>query len=239
MILGTPGAGAQPQAYHGPKQNASWSPYDNNGGTCLAVAGDDYCIVAADTRMSTGFSILSRNESKLMQMSDTCVLASAGFLADAKTLQKRLHARHVIYQHNQNKPMSCPAMAQLLSNTLYMKRFFPFYTFNICAGLDSEGKGCVYGYDAIGSYERSGYMCQGSGQSLMMPVLDNQLNSPSPLLQPPQEDKNKLSEEQALDLVKDCFATAGERDIYTGDKVEIIIMNKSGVRKEYLQLKLD
>jgi 20S proteasome subunit beta 6 len=39
--------------------------------------------------------------------------------------------------------------------------------------------------------------------------------------------------------VKDCFATAGERDIYTGDRVEIWIINKDGLRKEYVDLKLD
>ena len=160
------------------------------------------------------------------------MIGSPGFLADANTLQKQLHAKQVMYQHNHGKPMSCPAMAQLLSNTLYYKRFFPFYAFNICAGLDTEGarqrrgrafflgtdktaarigKGCVYTYDAIGSYERTGYSCQGSGQALIMPVLDNQLKAVSPLLHPPRSSATPLTEAEAIDLVKDCFASAGAR----------------------------
>ena len=43
-------------------------------------------------------------------------------------------------------------MASLLGYTLYMKRFFPYYCFNLIAGLDENGNGAVYGYDAIGSY---------------------------------------------------------------------------------------
>lgn len=144
--------------------------------------------------------------------SEKVVIASAGMQADTKALHKMLQARHVMYHHANNRNMSVSAAAQLLSNTLYYKRFFPYYTFNLCAGLDEQGqhnspdcsqqpcqcclslqyessskcwwlgtdrwgarcftlcahtgRGAVYNYDAIGSYELSGYFCQVSGATL-------------------------------------------------------------------------
>lgn len=167
------------------------------------------------------------------------MVVSAGMQADMATLHKMLRSRNVMYQHDHGRPMSCSATAQLLSNTLYYKRFFPYYTFNLCAGLDEHGRGAVYTYDAIGSYERTGYSCQGSGKDLIQPVLDNQLKAASPLLIPPQRSVTALPLDQALDLVKDAFVSAGERDIYTGDDVEIAIITKDGIRKDVLHLKLD
>lgn len=221
------------------KAHANWSPYDNNGGSCVAVAGSDYCVIAADTRMSSGYNILTRDYSKISHLAEKCVMASSGFQADVKALQKVLSARHLTYQHQHNKQMSCPAMAQLLSNTLYYKRFFPYYSFNVLGGLDSEGKGCVFTYDAVGSYERVGYSSQGSGSTLIMPFLDNQLKSPSPLLLPAQDAVTPLSETEAVDLVKTVFASASERDIYTGDRVEIVILNASGIHREFMELRKD
>ena len=69
--------------------------------------------------------------------------------------------------------MPCSAVAQLLSVTLYYRRFFPYYAFCMVGGVDEEGKGAVYGYDAVGSYKRDDYGCMGSGQNFIMPLLDN------------------------------------------------------------------
>ncbi|GJN04141.1 hypothetical protein PR202_ga21663 [Eleusine coracana subsp. coracana] len=218
---------------------AKFSPYENNGGTCVAVAGDGYCVVAADTRLSVGYSILTRDHSKICQLADKCILASSGFQGDIKALQKNLAAKELVYEHNHNKKMSCPAMAQLLSNTLYYKRFFPYYTFNVLGGLDSQGKGCVFTYDAVGSYERTGYSAQGTGAKLITPVLDNKLKSPNPLILPARDAVTPLSESEAVDLVKDVFASATERDIYTGDKLEIVVINSSGIHREYIELRKD
>lgn len=134
----------------------------------------------------------------------------------------------------------------MLGNTLYMRRFFPYYTFNVVAGLDEKGSGAVYTYDAVGSFERVGYAAQvrrrppsrraagcsrdrpfcppfcppspsqGQGQKLIIPLLDdivggrNRADAIAP-----------LTLAGAVETVKEAFITAGERDIYTGDAVEI------------------
>ncbi|CAO3591155.1 unnamed protein product [Absidia cylindrospora] len=60
-----------------------FEPYDDNGGTSVAVAGKDFCVIAADTRQSTGYSINSRTSPKAYVLSDTSVIAMNGFHAMA------------------------------------------------------------------------------------------------------------------------------------------------------------
>eukprot|EP00210_Caulerpa_lentillifera_P007537 g7200.t1 len=207
--------------------------------TCLAVAGEDYCIVAATTRLATGYTILSREAPCLTKISDRCLIISTGFQGDIKTVHKQFQARHVMYQHQHNRSMSCPAMAQLISNNLYFRRFFPYYTSTICAGLDENGKGAVFNYDVIGSMERVSCSCAGTGESLVQPVLDTQLKAGNSLLTTTTGVLNNLTLEECLDLVKDAFVAAGERDIYTGDSVEIHIMTQAGITIDRLELKKD
>jgi len=217
-----------------PKELA-WSPYVNNGGTALAIAGKDFCIIAGDTRMSTGYSIHTRTATKLTALTDKCVIATSGMQADHKTLHKILSSRMTTYHHTHRKPMSTTAIAQMLSSTLYYKRFFPYYTFNVVGGVDENGVGCVFSYDAVGSFERVTYASSGSGQTLIQPFLDNQVA----LKNQPNRPVQDLTEDELLQFVKDTMMSAGERDIYTGDYVDIAIINKKGIRFEKFNLKLD
>lgn len=50
---------------------------------------------------------------------------------------------------------------------------------------------------------------------------------------------NPVSEEEALNLVKDAFTAAGERDIYTGDEVVYNIIKKDGIKSGVVQLRKD
>lgn len=98
------------------------------------------------------------------------------------------------------------------------------------------GHGWSYGYDAIGSHEKIRAVCSGTGQSLLQPVLDNQVEFR-------QTSDEMTTEELPLDpcveLIKDAFSSAGERDIYTGDTVEICKIDASGVTIEEFDLKSD
>lgn len=213
---------------------AQWEPYDFNGGTVLAIAGADFVVVAGDTRLSTGYSVLSRGESKLHPLTKTAVLGCPGSHNDIIQLRGVLSIRAQMYEHDNETSMSVSALSQLLMNTLYSRRFFPYYAFCILCGIDEEGKGAVYTYDAIGSYDRVTRAAQGSGGHLMIPLLDNLVEHDTRT-----DPKKQLTLEETKDIIKDAFITAGERDIYTGDSVEILVIKASGIEREMFELKKD
>ncbi|CBZ51170.1 hypothetical protein NCLIV_042370 [Neospora caninum Liverpool] len=211
-----------------------FSPYVNNGGTVVCVAGEDFAVAVGDTRLSTGFSIYSRFQSKITKLTDKVVLATSGMQADKTTLHNLLQIRIEQYTHQHRHPPSLNAIAQLLSTMLYSRRFFPFYTFNVLCGIDENGKGAVYGYDAIGSFEAARYNCAGTGAHLIMPVLDNQISRNNQ-----QGEKAPLTREQVVDIIKSAVASAGERDIFTGDQAEVVMISQSGIEKTLMDLRAD
>ena len=94
-------------------------------------------MVATDTRMSNGYNILSRSQSKTSKLTSKCIITSAGMVADVETLHKNLITRIRTYiMENRSEP-STESIAQFLSNTLYGRRFMPYYAFNLLCGLDT------------------------------------------------------------------------------------------------------
>ena len=149
------------------------------------------------------------------------MLGTGGFAGDRTTLWKLLTAKSTQYEHQHGEGMLPHAVAQNLANTLYGKRFFPYYCWNVCAGLDENGVGVVYSYDPVGNYERVRVSVTGSGESLIQPLLDNQLErqhqalgaKPPPLC-------SDLSLADMLDLVKDrdaLLAQLRDQTVVVGD----------------------
>ena len=211
------------------KKSDQFNPYINNEGTTMAIAGEDFVVVAADKRLSNSYSIVSRDTSKICKLTDNIILSSSGMYADFIALQRYLKARIEMYRSNTRKEPTLDNIAQLLSNTLYYKRFFPYYCFTTLSGKNKDGKFVCFGYDAIGTYEALPYGSQGSGDKLITPVLDNVI-----------ERKGKLTENEAKQLVLESMNGCTNRDIHTGDKVEIVILRRDGrITKEEFPLRED
>lgn len=145
-------------------------------------------------------------------------------VADIEALHKNLITKVKIYERQHRRQPDIESMAKLLSNTLYSRRFMPFYAFNLLCGLDKRGVGVVYGYDAIGSFDHLTYGAQGSGTSMAAPLMDNQFVGHNHLVKKVAEDRQSVE-----DAAKDIIHSIAERDIYTGDGVELCLIDATGV----------
>ena len=171
-------------------------------------------------------------------------MTANGFAADGVALIDRFKQLLIWYKFDNNgKKLAIKSAARYIQQLLYGKRFFPYYVSTLIAGLDEEGKGAVYSYDPVGSYEREQCRAGGAAASLIMPFLDNQVNFKNQFV-PGTDGKEKkplkfLTLEEVIQLVRDAFTSAGERHIYVGDGLEIKIVTKDGIRTEYYPLKRD
>eukprot|EP00158_Paraphelidium_tribonemae_P000880 Partr_v1_DN23591_c0_g2_i1_m14444 putative The proteasome is a multicatalytic proteinase complex which is characterized by its ability to cleave peptides with Arg, Phe, Tyr, Leu, and Glu adjacent to the leaving group at neutral or slightly basic pH. The proteasome has an ATP-dependent proteolytic activity (By similarity) len=212
-----------------------FSPFTDNGGTTLAIAGKDYCLIAGDTRQSQGYEINSRYQPHVFAMTDRAVFSGSGMYADIVEMRKQISAKMELYRHAHKQDMSVAAMAQMCQCMLYGKRFFPYYVFTILGGLDENGVGAVYSFDPVGSYERESCRAGGSAASLIQPFLDNQIKKKNL----PKGTSLDVPLEEAVKIAKDAFTSATERDIHTGDFLELFIVTKDGVKVEKYPLKKD
>ncbi|KIW17591.1 hypothetical protein PV08_04786 [Exophiala spinifera] len=234
----------------GTKQHAFY-PYTDNGGSTLGITGADFAILAGDTRSTSGYNINTRYEPKLFRIGDEedssrIVLSVVGFAADGHALKERLDAIAKMYKYQHGKPMSVKACAQRLSTILYQKRFFPYYVHAILGGLDEDGKGALYSYDPVGSYEREQCRAAGAAASLIMPFLDNQVNYKNQYIpasgyghELQQRPIESLPKDVVVGLVKDAFSSATERHIEVGDGLQMFIITKDGIQETFTPLKRD
>ncbi|CAE6511463.1 unnamed protein product [Rhizoctonia solani] len=176
----------------------SFNPYTENGGTILAIAGQDFAVIAGDTRQTTGYSIQTRYAPKVFRLTDKAVLAVNGFAADGNMFVKKVKQR--------------------------LERFFPYYVYNILSGIEEDGTGAVYSFDPVGSYERTACRAAGAAQSLVQPFLDNQVYFKNQQGAHPAY----LPLPHVLGLVTDSFTGATERHIEVGDGLEIYVILAPG-----------
>jgi len=210
--------------------------------------------MAGDTRSTSGYNINSRHVPKLFLIGGEgpsnkgarIALSVVGFAADGDALKERLNTIVNMYKYQHGKPMSVAACAQRLSHILYSKRFFPYYVHAILGGIDENGKGALYSYDPVGSFEREQCRAGGAAASLIMPFLDNQVNFKNQYVPGSgvghdlqAKEATPLPQDTVEQLVRDAFTSAVERHIEVGDGLQMMVITKDGIEEKFFELKHD
>lgn len=59
----------------------------------MAIGGEGFCIIASETRLSAGYTIYTRNQEKLFELSPNTVLGCTGCWCDILTFTRIIAAR--------------------------------------------------------------------------------------------------------------------------------------------------
>ncbi|OAF66363.1 hypothetical protein A3Q56_05922 [Intoshia linei] len=73
-----------------PKMASHFDPYDMNGGSVVAISGDNFAIIGSDTRLSQSYNILSRNVPKISTIGNDIAIGMSGFHGDIITFKKKI-----------------------------------------------------------------------------------------------------------------------------------------------------
>lgn len=198
----------------------------------MVIKQKDYIIIGSDTRHSSEMGINSRTMSKIFIV-DGFIMSTTGFYADSYEVFTKLRYHIKMYESENRRKISMASAAHLLHNILYSKRFFPYYSFITFSGYVETP--VVYGYDPVGSYESVVCDCSGSSAPLIQPILDSVVSKKNWANCEMQD----LGVDEGIKVVKMAFEAAAERDVNTGDYLEIFVMRRDGIEKKIFELRKD
>lgn len=212
------------------QKEPQFNPYEDNSGTAVAIKLNDLIIVAADTRRCSEMGIYSRNTPKIYYIGDYLVTIT-GFYADGIELINILKYQVLLYE-SFNK-ISIHSLANLASKVMYSKRLFPYYSYVTLSGF-CDGEPFVYSFDCLGHFEKVSTVCNGSGASFIQPLLDSLIEKKNWIGESPVVD-----EEYTKSVVRKAFDAASERDVKTGDYLEMYVVRENGAVKSVEKLRQD
>lgn len=214
------------------KKKEQWDPYENHGGSAVAVCGKDFVCIGADTRLSVDYSIDCRHKPRIFKMSDTIMISCTGFDGDIDAFITRMKINMSQYEYQNFHPMTVESVARCVANTLYGKRFFPYSVNVLVGGISKTGEGKLYGYDPVGTIEDLKYDTNGTGSAFAAPLLDSVFGTVHHNTRPFPD----ITIDDAKNTIRDAISSVAERDIYTGDALQIATVTAEGFKVEEFPL---
>ncbi len=192
------------------------------GTTTIGIVCKDCVILAADTRATAGNLIVDSVVDKVIPVSDTMAVTTAGSVSTIQILMQYLKSELKMLKIRNNREITTHEGVNLLRNWVYsvirQPSMMPGIAHFLVAGADNYG---LHLYDIFpdGSLNKEDkFKSTGSGSTFAYGILENKY-------------KENMSEEEGIKLATECVEAAIQRDNASGNGINVFVINKQGVKK--------
>jgi proteasome beta subunit len=188
------------------------------GTTTVGVVCRDGIVLAADKKATMGYLVASTDADKIMQLDEHLAMTIAGVSGDTQALERYFKAEFKLFRFKEERKITVEAAANLISNILYARRFYPYIVQLIVGGYDEKPR--LYSFDMAGALqEEREYFSTGSGSPTAFGVLEDNF-------------KKDMSAEEAKKLAVRAVRAATKRDIASGGRgIDLVVIDSKGFHR--------
>lgn len=203
------------------------SIFEYNGSAIVAMAGKDCVAIGSDLRFGVQLQTLATDYKKIYKIHDQLFLGLAGLGTDAQTLHQRFTFKHNLYRLREERDIKPSAFGQLVSATLYERRFGPYFCQPVIAGLESDGTPYLCGMDSIGAMETAkDFMVAGTATDSLLGICES-------LWRPDME------ADELFETVSQALLSGQDRDCLAGWGAVVYVITKEKVISRTLKGRMD
>ena len=115
------------------------------------MVGKDCVAIACDLRLGMQSLTISNNFPKIFNYAPSTYLGLTGLATDVNTVSDLFRYKVNMYRLREERDIAPQTLANLVSSSLYEKRFGPYFVSPVLGGINpTTGKPFICGFDSIG-----------------------------------------------------------------------------------------
>lgn len=191
------------------------------GATAVGITYKDGVVLGAERRITLGSFVRSKTGKKVFKVTETVGAVCAGMVADMQNLVKEVGVYSKLKELESRKPLKPNSVAKLMSTLMFQNRYAPLLTQVIIGGVGA--KPVIYVLDPLGSLISDQYATVGTGEETAIGVVEAGF-SPA------------MTQKEARDLLVSSIKAAIQRDAMSGNGIDVLTVDKTGIKEEGITL---
>lgn len=193
----------------------------------MAMVGKDCVAIACDLRLGMQSLGVAYDFEKIFSYGNA-FLGLTGLATDVLTVSDTMKFKTNLYKMREERQIEPETFANLVSSTLYEKRFGPYFVGPIVAGINSKTeRPFICSFDLIGCIEFAKDFAVAGTCSEQLYGMCESLWEPN------------LEPEDLFETISQALLNALDRDSLSGSGVVVYIMTKDNVTKRLLKTRQD